>query len=52
MLSKAICKAAVTLVRFVKNPSRFLTIGSTLLIFIRAREIPSTVPIKPITGRR
>ncbi len=52
MLSKAICKAAVTPVRFDRNPSSSLTIGSTSLIFIRAREMPSTVPMKPITGSR
>ncbi len=34
------------------NPSRSLTIGKTRLMFIRALEIPSTVPMKPITGRR
>ncbi len=52
MLSKATCKAEVTLVRLFMNPSRSLTIGKTRLMFIRALEIPSTVPMKPITGRR
>ena len=52
MLSKATCKAEVTLVRLLMNPSRSLTIGRTRLMFISALEIPSTVPMKPITGRR
>ncbi len=52
VLSNAICKAAVTPVRFDRNPSSSLTIGRTSLIFMSAREIPSTVPMKPITGSR
>ncbi len=52
VLSKAICRADVTLVRLPMNPSRSLTIGRTRLMFISALEIPSTVPMKPMTGRR
>ena len=52
VLSKAIWRADVTLVRFPMNPSRSLTIGRTRLMFIRALLIPSTVPMKPITGSK
>jgi hypothetical protein len=52
VLSNAIWSAAVTLVKFVRKPSRFFTMGSTLLMFMSAFEMPSTVPINPITGKR
>ncbi len=52
VLSKAIWRAEVTPVRFDMNPSRFLTIGRTRLMFIRALLMPSTVPMKPMTGSR
>ena len=52
MLSKAIWRAEVTPVRLLRNASRSLTIGKTTLMFMRALEIPSTVPMKPMTGSR
>ena len=52
MLSKAIWRAEVTLVRLLRKASRSFTIGRTRLMFINALLIPSTVPMKPMTGSR
>ena len=52
VLSNAIWRAEVTPVRFFRNASRSFTSGSTALMFMRAFEMPSTVPMKPITGSR
>ena len=38
--------------RLLRKPLRFLTIGKTRLIFINALLMPSTVPMKPMTGKR